>query len=183
MSRIAIYLLAALVLFDAGYWLGHHEGAAAVQVKWDAAKGAQAIVDATASETARAAERSQTDDFAVIETDYLRTTTHAYTSIADALPAAVAAGTVQLRDACPETVAGGGVSDALARSRAADATATQALADRVAHSIAAVRAGDDADARERQLGAQVIALQAALAAERASGSAHPPSPLVPPSHP
>jgi hypothetical protein len=156
-------LLAALAGL---YAYGHHQGAASVQAKWNAALATQAVVDAKASEAARATEHAQANDFADISADYLKESTHAYPSLADGLPAAVDAGAVQLRDACPAPVARGGVPDATAASRAADAAATQALADRVAHSIAAVRAGDDADARERQLGAQVIALQAALAAER-----------------
>lgn len=145
----------------------HHLGAASVQAKWDAAIAAQAVTDAEASEAARAAEHAQAGDFAGIAANYLQATSHAYPSLADALPVAVDAGAVQLRDACAEAVTSRGVPEAVARSRAADAAATQALADRVAHSIAAVRAGDEADARERQLDAQVTSLQAILSAERA----------------
>lgn len=156
-------LLAAL----AGvYATGHHQGAAVVQAQWAAAKGRQAAVAAQASEAARATEQHWSSDFAAILSTYQQATDHAYPSLADALPAAVAAGTVRLRNACPAP-AGSGMSDIAARSRAADAAATQALADRTAAAIAAVRAGGAADAREFQLRAQVTGLQAVLTAERA----------------
>lgn len=171
-ASIEAKLIAAAVLLivmaSAVAWFGAHErsiGAAGVQAKWDAANASHAVAATAASEAARATENRQTQDFAGIASGYLQATTHAYPSLADALPAAVAAGAVQLRDHCP-AAAGAGVPEATARSRAADAAATQALADRVQAAIAAVRAGDEADARERQLGAQVIGLQAVLAAER-----------------
>jgi hypothetical protein len=157
-----------LALAAAMIWFGAHErgiGAAKVQAKWDAATAAQIKLAVMASEAARTHEQAQSSAFASIATDYLQATTHDYPSISDALPAAVATGTVRLRDACPDTT-GGARAEATARSRATDAASTQALADRVANSIAAVRAGDAADARERQLGAQVTALQAVLRAER-----------------
>lgn len=144
-------------------------GAASIQTKWDAAKAVQTAAAAKASETARAAENSQATDFAGIASNYLQVTTHAYPSIADALPAALGAGTVSLRNDCPAAAAaGGGRAAATAGSRAADAASTQALADRVQAAIAAVRAGDEADARELKLGAQVTGLQAVLTAERAT---------------
>jgi hypothetical protein len=58
------------------------------------------------------------------------------------------------------------VSEASARSRAADAASTQALTDRVTAAIEIVSIGDAADARERQLSAQIVALQEVLKAER-----------------
>lgn len=165
-AKLAAIVLAALVLLGLFLW-GHHVGAAAVQAKWDKATAGQTVAAVKASEAARTTETAQATDFAGIASGYLQATTHAYPSIADALPAAVDAGAVRLRDNCPSPT-GGGVSEATARSRAADAAATQALADRVENSISAVRAGDEADARERQLGAQVIGLQAVLTAERKS---------------
>lgn len=161
----AVIVLAIVVAI---FWFGAHErgiGASRVQAKWDATNAAQTVAAVKASETARTTENRQANDFAGIASGYLQATTHAYPSLADALPAAVAAGTVRLQNDCPAAI-GRGVSDATARSRAADAAATQALADRVQAAIAAVRAGDAADARERQLDAQVIGLQGVLTAER-----------------
>lgn len=152
--------LALIVLLALGGWWLHHAGYASGKADCEAA---QAVTAGQAVASARAIEHQQTTDFAGIGADYLQATTHDYPSIADTLPAAVAAGTVRLRDDCP---ASRDVSAASARSRAADAAATQALADRVEAAVAAVRTGDEADARERQLGAQVTALQAVLRAER-----------------
>jgi len=70
---------------------------------------------------------------------------------------------VRLRDDCP---ASGDVPAAAARARGVDVAAAAAATQRLATAVAAVRAGDEADARERQLGAQVIALQAIVRAER-----------------
>jgi hypothetical protein len=159
---LTVLLILAVVGFA---WHERNVGADGVQAKWDLANAQEAKLTVHASETARAAEHQQAADFAGIATTFLQATTHAYPSIADTLPAAVAAGTVQLRDACPAPDRGG-VSAAAAASRERDAAATQALADRVADSIAAVRAGDDADAREQQLDAKINALQAVLRAER-----------------
>jgi len=163
-AKIAAIVLVTLILLGLFLW-GHHVGAASVRAKWDAANASQSVAAVKASESARATENRQSNDFAGIASGYLQATTHAYPSLADALPAAVAAGAVQLRDHCP-AVGSSGVPEATARSRAADAAATQALVDRVAAAIRIVRIGDAADARERQLGAQVIGLQAVLAAER-----------------
>lgn len=167
-KMIAFAALSMLVIGGAWYY-GHtryEAGAAAVQAKWDKVIAAQTVAAVKSSESARAIENRQSNDFAGIATGYLQATTHAYPSLADALPAAVSAGTVQLRNDCPAASASGGVSEATARSRAADAARTQALADRTSAAIAAIRAGDEADARERQLGAQVTGLQAVLTAER-----------------
>jgi hypothetical protein len=167
--KLYFLLAAAGVLLGGIVWLGAHErsiGAARVQAKWDKEIASQAQKAAAASEDARKTEGQQVHDFAGIETGYLKATTHEYPSIADALPAAVTAGTVQLRHACPPPDRGS-LPEATARSRAADASATQALADRTSAAITAVRIGDAADARERQLRAQVIALQAINRAERA----------------
>lgn len=92
-------------------------------------------------------------------------------SIATATSTAVASGTLVLRDAgtqtCPSSNQG---SDATAASRAADAAATQALADRVTTAIQIVRIGDAADTRERQLDAQIVGLQAIINADRTSSN-------------
>jgi hypothetical protein len=143
----------------------HHAGARSVQAQWDAAKAAQAVAAVKASEAARTTEQDQSNAFAGAAADYLKVTDHAYPSLADAIPAAATAGTLQLRDDCP-AVPAGGVPEAAARSRAAHAAAAAAATQRLADSVAAVRAGDAADARERELAAQVMALQTVLAAER-----------------
>ncbi len=171
-TGLQVKLIAAVVLLiamaGAIAWFGAHErgiGAAKVQARWDAVSKAQATVAAKADVAARVKEHRQATDFAGIASSYLQATTHDYPSVANTLPAAVAAGAVQLRDNCPAT-RGGDVPGASAASRERDAAATQALADRVEAAVAAVRAGEQADARERQLGAQVTALQALLNAER-----------------
>jgi hypothetical protein len=152
----ALALIALLAL--GGWWL-HHAGYASGKADCEAV---HAVTAAQAVASARAIEHQQTTDFAGIASDYLQATTHDYPSIADTLPAAVAAGTMRLRDDCP---ASGDVSAAAARARGVDAAAAAAT-QRLATAVAAVRAGDEADARERQLGAQVTALQGLLTAER-----------------
>lgn len=162
--------LAALTLVLAALaalWLwGHHVGASGVQAQWEAAKAVQV----TAAANQRAASAQQTLDwtqqFQSIATHYEGTTHGTSPTVADATDVAMRAGTVRLRDEPSQCPAGTAVSAAAARSRAADAAATQALADRVQNSIAAVRIGDAADKREHDLGEQVIALQALLQAER-----------------
>lgn len=161
-AKIAAVLALCLALF---FW-GDHHGAAGVQARWDAAKAVQTA--AAANQRASAAQQTLnwTEQFQTIANRYQESAHETPPVVADAVASAIAAGALRLRDqpaACP---AGATVSVATARSRAVDAAATQALADRVANSIAAVRAGSDADARERQLGQQVIALQAILATER-----------------
>jgi hypothetical protein len=157
--------LAALVGLFA--W-GHHVGAVGVQKRWDAAKTGQAVVAerATVAHLAQALDWNQR--FATIATHY-EATSHAPTpAVADSVAAAAAAGTLRLRDrtdVCPR-----GVPAATAAARATDAAATAALAQRVTDSIAAIRVGDAADARERQLDEQVTALQALLRAERTPAS-------------
>lgn len=158
-------LVIVLVLLLGMFLWGHHVGASSVQSKWDKANASQTVAAAKASETARAAENSQATDFAGIANTYLQATTYAYPSIADALPAAVDAGTVRLRHDCPSPAGGGGAA-ATAGSRSADAAATQALANRVEAAIAAVRVGEQADTRNSQLSAQIQGLQAVLTAER-----------------
>jgi hypothetical protein len=148
------------------YLWGHHEGATGVQARWDAAKAAQqAVADHQATASAQQT-LTWTQQFSAIATHYEEAIHAPQPAVADAVGPAVAAGTLRLRDDAP-AVCRGQVSIAAARSRAADAAATQALADRLANSIAAIRAGDEADQRERALGQQIIALQAVLQAERA----------------
>jgi hypothetical protein len=167
-SKLIATAVLVIALASAVIWFGSHErdvGAAGVQSKWDTANASQTVVAVAASESARATENRQANDFAGIASGYLQATTHAYPSLADALPAAVAAGTVRLRDTC-RAPGSSGMSEATARSRALDAASTQALADRVAAAVEIVRIGDAGDARELQLGAKVTALQALLVAER-----------------
>lgn len=171
MTSIQIKLIAFLVLLAAlagGLtWFGAHErgiGAAGVQAKWDAAIASAKVASATQT-------LDWTKQFSTIATHYQEQSHAQAHSIADTVAADVRGGTVRLRDepaqACPGRVPG-----ASASARAADAAATAALAQRVADSIAAVRVGDAADAREQQLREQVIALQAALRAERTAVPAH-----------
>ena len=164
---LAGLLLAALIIIGLQRVEVSHYKAQLSAVTTKHAVEAQHVAELTAkaSEAARAAEHGQAQAFESIATDYIQATTHAHPSLAGALPAAVAAGTVRLQNDCPETHSSS-LSEAAARSRAADAAATQALANRVQAAIAAVQAGDEADARERQLGAQIRGLQAVLRAER-----------------
>ena len=172
-AKLIVFAVLLALLAGAGFYLHHRgavSGAARVQAQWDAAKATQAMVAITASEAARKTETAQANAFAGITTDYLQANTHAYPSLADAIPAALSAGTVRLRGTCPAAPASGGVSAAAAASLAADAARTQALADRQVAAVAVIRAGDAADARERKLGEQITALQALLLAERAGAT-------------
>lgn len=159
----AVLVLVAL----AALWLwGHHVGTASVQAQWDLSKAQQQA--ATANQRAASAQQTLnwTQQFAGISAHYEATAHETSPPVADATAAAVHAGTLRLSHDTDAARCAGAVPAATARARAADAAATQALADRVTAAIAAVRAGDDADARERQLGEQVKALQALLQAER-----------------
>lgn len=159
--------LALVLAALAGLYLwGHHRGAADVQAQWDAAESRQNVAAANQRATSAQQTLDWTQQFSKINERY-EEAAHAppAPTIANAVATAAADGTLRLRNepTCPAGIA---VSGATVRARAADAAATQALADRVTAAIAAVRAGDDADARERQLGQQVTALQALLVAER-----------------
>lgn len=157
-----IAFLALLIALVAGVALyGDHEraiGAAGVRAKWDAAI-------ASAKVTSAKQTLDWTKQFSTIANHYQEQSHAQAPSIADTVATDVRGGTVRLRDepaqACP-----GRVSDASSRSRAADAAAAAAATQRLADSVAAVRAGDAADAREQQLREQVIALQEILQAER-----------------
>jgi hypothetical protein len=167
MSSIYLKLIGAavvLALFAGVYGYGHHVGASGVQAKWDAQKQVDAIAVAKVEAANAVIAKSRQDQFNTLEAKYEKSI-QPVPAVADRVSAGVSSGTLQLRDntVCPST---GNVTTATAASRARDAAATQALADRVANSIAAIRAGDAADARERQLDAQVIALQGLLLAER-----------------
>ena len=165
-ARLLGYGAAVLAVVGVVFWFGAHErgiGAAGVQAKWDAFKAAQAQVVAKQEASNAARYQSLTEKFNHVESQY--EASNAIPSVAPSVAASVRDGSLRLRDStdsCP-----GLVSVATARSRAADAASTQALADRIHAAIAAVRAGDAADAREHKLDAQVIALQSILRAERA----------------
>ena len=167
LERFGLYLL-ALVLMLGGAWLwGHHVGATGVQTQWDAAKASQAAVAAQAEARNTTQALAWVNQFSAIGAKYEANSHAQAPAVADSVAAGVVDGTLRLRGEgeCP-AVRTGAMPTATVRSRAADAAATQALADRVQTAIAAVRAGDEADARERQLGEQVRALQGVLRAER-----------------
>lgn len=167
MTKIYAAIALVIVLIVAGTWFVIHErhvGAAGERVK-------QTDTALKASEAARATEHWLGDAFSDIGADYLRKTTNDYPSIADTLPAAVADGTMRLRNDCPAASAPRADT---AASRAAGEAATAALAHRVQTAIDAVRIGDEADKRERDLREQVIALQAAYAKLLASQRAGQP---------
>lgn len=160
-SKIIAFLVSLIALAAGVALYGDHEraiGAAGVQAKWDKAIAAAKVTSAKQT-------LDWTQQFSTIATHYQEQSHAQAPSIADTLAADVHGGTVRLRDeptqACPR-----GVSDASARARATDAAAAAAATQRLADSVAAVRAGDAADAREQQLREQVIALQEILQAER-----------------
>lgn len=170
MGELKLYgALAALLLMCGGGWYAHHagyeSGRAAVQAQWDVAKVAQAQAVAKAEAQAKATADATAKTFNALSDQYEAAIHAQAPSVADSVAAGVAGGTLRLRDTsmCPGA---DHRAAATAVARAADAAATQALADRVANSIRAIRAGDAADARERQLDAQVIGLQGILTAER-----------------
>ena len=154
-----------------GYHWGH-SGVVVVQAAWDKQKAA----DQLAAQKALSAQQSKTQSlqaqFDKLSGQYSELQAKQTPSIADSIPASISAGTLVLRDQAPACPRSNGVTQSTADSRAADAAATQALADRVSNSISAVRAGDAADKREQQLDAQIVGLQAALdAIQKAYGSA------------
>jgi hypothetical protein len=160
---------AVLALLAGGLlWFGAHErgiGAAGVQARWDEAKSVQAQAVAKAEADATNRVTTMRNQFDALSAKYEAATHAQAPSIADSVAAGVRDGSVRLRDASVCT-GGDQVSAATARSRAADAAATAALAQRVADSLAAVSVGDRADVREQQLREQVIGLQGVLRAER-----------------
>ena len=167
-ASFKLYIIAAMVavLIGVTIWFGAHErhiGETKVQAKWDVAKAAQVSLAEVAVEKSLATNQKQATSFAGIESNYIEVTTHAPTPFD--LPAALAAGNLQLRDRCP-VARSSGVPEATARARAADAAAAASATQRLTDSVAAVRAADASDARERVLSAQVIALQDVLRAER-----------------
>lgn len=143
---------------------GRHVGASSVQDKWDAQKQVDAIAVAKVEATNAATAKSQQDQFNALEAKYEQAIKPS-PSVADTVSAGVTSGTLRLRDStvCPSS---GNVTAATAASRASDAAATAAIAQRVADSITAVRVGDAADKREQDLDAQIIGLQGLLKAER-----------------
>lgn len=166
LQKFGILALCAILYTGAVTGIAYRKGEAHTQAKWNAALAKQEVVAVKASEKARATEQQQSAAFAGAASTYLQATAHAPPSIAGTLPAALAAGTLKLRDDdAPRRI----VSDATARSRAADAAATEALAQRAqaeARGIRIVAIGDVCDAREQQLDAQIVALQSVLRAER-----------------
>ncbi|NII73922.1 hypothetical protein FHW84_002495 [Dyella sp. SG562] len=169
---IAIGLVLA-ALAGGFIWYGHtryEAGAASVQAKWDIDKSAQDEAVGKASAASVARFNSLTSQFNQLSAKYEEMTHDPMPAVADSVSAGVRNGTLGLRGEVECPVHSGTVDAATARSRAADAAATQALADRVQAAIAAVRAGDEADQRERQLGQQVVALQGILRAERETSS-------------
>lgn len=167
-AKLTAMGIALALLVGAVLWYGHvryEAGAASVQVQWDADKGKQDEAVAKASAASVVRFNDLTNKFSALASQY-EDMTHDQPNLADSVAAGVRNGTLGLRGEVECPVRPGAVDAATARSRAADAAATQALADRVQASIAAVRAGDEADQRERQLGSQVVALQGILWAER-----------------
>jgi len=168
-AKLIALAAVVLLLAGAGYYLHHAgavSGAARVQAQWDATKAIQAAQAIKASEAARKTETGQSAAFAGISSTYLQATAHDFPTVADPLAAGLAAGIVRLRDRCPAAPASGGVPEATARARAADAAATATLTQRTADAIAAVRITDVADKRESDFRAQIVALRAVLTAER-----------------
>lgn len=169
-SAKALVILVAILFVMAGVLLYGHSrydaGKRVVQASWDAANAKQnaEVVRVEASQIAHTA--SVAGHFDAIAASFEEQAHAQADPLAGTLSAAVTAGTFRLRDSEAVCPADSHPAAAASGSRAADAAATQALADRTAAAIAAVRAGDAADQREKQLDAQVIALQALLKAER-----------------
>lgn len=162
---LEIKFFAAVILLTAAFIAGHHVGEQRGAEKLAQYKATSTAAAVQAQATFQAEHTAMETKFNALSAKYDEVTREKPPAVADSVRADVDGGTLQLRDTSM-CAADRESAAATARSRAADAAATQALADRVAHSIAAVRAGDAADERERQLGAQVIALQGVLEAER-----------------
>lgn len=168
MASIYAKLIGAgvLVAFCLGLFLyGHHVGADSVQAKWNAQKQVDAVAVAKVEEANAITAKSQQDQFNSLEAKYEQSQKVTFPAVADTVSAGIAGGTLKLRDSavCPSS---GNVTQATAASRAADAAATQALADRTTAAIQIIRVGDASDARERQLDDQITGLQGLLKAER-----------------
>lgn len=163
----------AIVMLAIGLFLwGSHHGKASVQAKWDAAKVIQLSTAVQLQAKADAKYDSQQAKLTSIEHKYQDAINEKPPQVADSVTAGLHGGTLRLRSAA--VCAGAGtVSTATARSRAADEAATQALADRTVAAIAAVRAGDAADTREREIDAQVIGLQGVVRLDRAGPADKP----------
>lgn len=160
-----IGIVLIFLLFVGIFLWGHHVGASNVQAKWNAEKVSQQAAVAEAQLHADAESTAMRNQYNALSANYEATLHAQVPALADSVSSGISTGALRLRysSPCPST---GGMSKITAASRAADAAATQALADRVASSISAVRAGDAADARERQLDAQIIGLQGILKVER-----------------
>lgn len=163
-AKLAGVLLVLAALAALFMW-GHHEGALSVQTRWDAAKAVQTAAAAEQALQTRATEDNQRNAFNALAAKYEEAIHAPQPSFAEHLAPAVAAGTVRLRDESA-AVCSGQMPVVAARARIADAATASAATQRLADSIAAVRAGDEADQREHVLDQQIIALQALLEAER-----------------
>jgi hypothetical protein len=162
---LEIKFFAAVILLTLAFIAGGHVRSTrdAVTLATYKATAAQAAVNAQAK--LQADHTAMENKFQALNAKYEAATHAKAPDVAGSVSAGITGGTLRLRDA-EVCAADRQAAAATARSRAADAAATQALADRVAHSIASVRAGDEADKREHDLGEQVTALQGILEAER-----------------
>ena len=174
-TKVLIGIVAAVLWTAATAYVGY---------RWESANNAQTLSDwkqqvDDAKVTAAKVQTKNAQDQAALQTKYNDVEQNYEVllqqqgpSIATATSTAIAAGSLILRDAgtqiCPRSNAG---DSATVAARAADAAATQALADRLSSSVAAVRAGDAADQRERELDAQIVGLQAIVIADRQVGTA------------
>src|SRR6185437_9441703 len=175
-----IILLIAGILFAALYTggvviLGYewgHSGKVALEAKYNL----QVQVDKAAAAKVVADNKLKTDDLkkqvADANAKYEAIRDAQTPSVSDSISASMSAGALKLRNTAAETCPSGSAgSAATVASRAADAAATQALADRVQTAIAVVRVGDEADKREQLLDAKITALQDVINAERAAYNA------------
>lgn len=175
---IGLAVVAALALIW-GY--GHHEyiaGAQSVQVKWDAASGAQAGAALTSAGKTQSDEFAQATGFVAIDSTFQKATANAKDT-ADPFLARVNAGSVSLRNAwqCPQGASGAGgsvgrtanaVPKAAAASVRPDAEAARYAEHRGPPVQSVLSIGHDADAEKAQLRAQIAGLQALLLKERES---------------
>ena len=145
-----------------GYRWGHSD-AQAIQAAWDKERTAGQIAAAKTEASNTIKTAALQGKFDKLQEKYNELLSTPPPSVSVATSASITAGTLKLRNepTCPRSDAG---ANDTARSRAADAAATQALADRVSNSIAAVRVGDAATKREHDLDAQIIGLQQTVVA-------------------
>lgn len=164
MTRLAGTMLFVLAAGLTGLAVGLHQGRAAVQARWDAETARQQAAAAAEQSRLDAAARGAQDAVTAIGDRYDETLLPT-PGIADSVAADLGSGTLRVRYECAAPGADP-VPGPAGRAGQLDAAAAAADENRREAAIASVRAGDDADARERQLREQVIALQAVLRAER-----------------